>query len=101
MGHLHIRQKKAQEWCTENLPSFWKKEEWPGNSPDLNPIENLWAIMKQRLEEVKPATTLDSLQNTLKTVWSEISPETLQNLVASMPGRIASCIKMRGGYFGK
>ena len=24
--------------------------EWPGNSPDMNPIENIWNIMKKRLE---------------------------------------------------
>ena len=33
--------KRAQEWCSNNLPSFWRKGTWPGNSPDLSPIENL------------------------------------------------------------
>ena len=30
--------KITQEWCRTHLSSFWAKEEWPGNSPDLNPI---------------------------------------------------------------
>ena len=34
--------------------------EWPGNSPDLNPIENLWAIIKQRLRG-KDCTTIEKL----------------------------------------
>ena len=29
----------TQEWCTDNSPNFISKDEWPGNSPDLNCIE--------------------------------------------------------------
>ncbi|KAI6658753.1 hypothetical protein LOD99_15076 [Oopsacas minuta] len=28
---------KTQDWCRDNLNSFWEKSIWPGNSPDLNP----------------------------------------------------------------
>ena len=34
--------------------------DWPGNSPDLNPIENLWAIMKRRVKE-HDCTTMTKL----------------------------------------
>ena len=33
--------KKTQAWCAEHFPEFWRKDQWPDNSPDLNPIENL------------------------------------------------------------
>jgi hypothetical protein len=33
--------KLTQEWCEKYFLHFWRKEECPGNSPDLNPIENL------------------------------------------------------------
>ena len=26
----------TQEWCRRHFNRFWTKEEWPGNSPDLN-----------------------------------------------------------------
>ena len=35
------RSATAQQLCRDNLPHFWAKEEWPGNNPDLNPIEEL------------------------------------------------------------
>ena len=37
--------KATQAWCGKNLPNFVAKTEWPANSPDLNPVENLWRIM--------------------------------------------------------
>ena len=33
--------KLSQQWCLDNFPNYWAKDVWPGNSPDLSPIENL------------------------------------------------------------
>ena len=49
-----------QEWCRFNLPGYWTKDVCPGNSPDMSPIENLWAIVKQNLSEMPLATDLES-----------------------------------------
>ena len=64
--------------------------EWRGNSPDLNPIEYLWSILKGKLDETESAINLNELSNRLESAWASIDRNILENLVASMPQRIKS-----------
>ena len=59
---------------------------WPGNSPDLNPIENLWAILKKQVDKRKP-TNCKQLQTLIQYEWSSIHSELINKLVSSMPKR--------------
>ena len=72
--------------------------EWPGNSPDLNPIENLWTNMKNKVSEKQPLSGAE-LVKAIKEVWvKEISKEYCQNLIESMPRKIKAVIKNREGH---
>ena len=69
---------------------------WPGNSPDLNPIENLWISVKARIDYDK-CNSLATLKQEVIRVWCmETTQETCARLVESMPRRIAAVIKARG-----
>ena len=69
--------------------------EWPGNSPDLHPIENCWHKMKKKMSK-KKTPNLEILQEELKKVWcQEMSTEYLKNLSDSMPKRLQMVIKIR------
>lgn len=71
--------------------------DWPGNSPDLNPIENLWHIMGSKINSIKPTSSAALIKLIEKVWYEEIPTEHLQQLVNSMPRRIAMVIKNRGG----
>lgn len=90
----------TQQWCSEQLPGFLHKEEWPPNSPDLNPIENCWGILNSRVFHSPSPTTMKQLNARAVREWGNIMPSVLKNLVHSMPDRLRAVIKMRGGYSG-
>ena len=46
---------EGQDWCHGNFPRFCEKGTWSGNSPNLSPIKNLRAIVKEEQNKMKPA----------------------------------------------
>ena len=43
---------KTKRWCHDNFSDFWTKGIWSGNIPDLSPIENLWAIIRNKVDKM-------------------------------------------------
>lgn len=88
--------KAAKKWLGDE--GFQILGPWPGNSPDLNPIENCWTILKQRVAQKAP-TSSKTLIDAIKLVWAtEISPELTAKLVESMPHRIAAVLAAKGKH---
>jgi len=88
--------KKVKQFLTQHQI---KVLEWPGNSPDLNPIENLWAICKNQLSKID-CTTKTKVISAINRVWfhDEHLKECCENLVKSMPTRVQAVIKTKGGH---
>jgi transposase len=86
--------KKVKSWLGEQEFSVMK---WPAQSPDLNPIENLWSILKSKLMEYDSSPNgMIELWERIQEKWNEIDAETCQKLVNSMPRRIEAVIKAKG-----
>ena len=82
----------AREFLDNNVLEVM---DWPSNSPDLNPIENLWAIVKRKVKLRRPKN-LSELELFLKEEWENIPNSTLINLVNSMPQRCRDVIEKNG-----
>jgi transposase len=78
----------------------WVKGDWPGGSPDLNPIEHIWAILKDAIfSEPRPRNRPELVFRTQMT-WNSISNETLQALSDSFRNRIFECVNKYGRQTG-
>lgn len=86
--------KLVKKWLNDNKI---KVMVWPAQSPDLNPIENLWNIVDQKIRS-KNYRNLDELFEALNEAWLNIPKETITNLIRSMPERCRQVRKARGYY---
>lgn len=68
---------------------------WPSQSPDLNPIENLWYILDKKAKHRQP-TNESQLYKLLKEAWAHLEEKTLRGLVESMPRRCTAVIASKG-----
>lgn len=76
-----------------------KVMDWPAQSPDLNPIENLWNELERRYKarQIRPKNC-DELFAVLEEEWKRIPLERVQKLVDSLPRRISQVLAAKGGH---
>jgi hypothetical protein len=70
--------------------------DWPGQSPDINPIENLWCIMKRMVNQSHPTGRISLIEAIIHAWHRTVAVQTLQTLVESMPRRIRDVIAAKG-----
>jgi hypothetical protein len=68
---------------------------WPPSSPDLSPIENLWALIDAKMQE-KACKSFDEFKEALQKEWSLVSKCTILSLMSSVKRRIEKCIALKG-----
>jgi transposase len=71
--------------------------DWPPQSPDLSPIENIWNIMKMKLKALKPRPRSHAeMRDAMLKIWSELADNLREHLVGTFRTRLKLCIKAKG-----
>jgi hypothetical protein len=99
--HEWLLQEDNDPKHTSTLCKKWKEDksiermDWPSNSPDLNPMENLWRILKYKVANLHPKN-LKELEVAIHLSWSELPTKLAQKLVGSMFNRIQRVLEEKG-----
>ena len=99
-GYILMRDNAPSHICEKTIEFIkrakineWK--EWPAYSPDLNPIEHVWGLIKSQPMK-KEINKKSELIIEIKNAYNEIDDEAISNMIESFPSRVAECIENEG-----
>jgi hypothetical protein len=88
---------RARSTVTYKIQNRIPSLTWPAQSPDLNTIENLWLLIKRKLQTRKNYINSSAdLFHEIQQIWMDITPQYVQNLYSSIPRRIMQVIRLKG-----
>ena len=96
-GRWELQQDKASCHTAKSTERWLEQhgvavvERWPTKGDDINPIENLWAILDERLED-KKFKTEKGMKKAIRQLWDE-----LDSSLYSIPDRLRRIRKAKGG----
>lgn len=89
--------KRSVAELTAKMPHLFSKSDWPPNSPDENPIENVFGYLESQIGP-KDYRTKAALEAGVRSVWSKLTPEYCRKCIESLPSRLKQIIQTNGEY---
>jgi len=90
----------TQEYLEANTPEFIKKDEWPPQSPDCNPMDYaIWDALSEKVYSARTEKfTEEELKDKIREKWEEISTEYIQQTISSFKKRLRMVTAQDGGH---
>ena len=100
-AHTSALAQDCLDWVQKNCPAFIGKEEWPPNSPDLNPLDyHVWGTMLECYQRCTPKpTNIAELKTDLLAIWNDLPQEFIDKAILSFHKRLRSYVVAAGRHF--
>lgn len=85
-------------WMEKNLKEFWKPNEWPPNSPDLNPLDYyVWNALQELVYQTE-IKSIDHLKRRIKWAWSKLDQQKINDKINEFEMRLKLVVQADGGH---
>jgi len=92
----------TQDYLERSTHRFWSKSEWPGNSPDLSPIENMWPALQSFCTPPNSDPPSEAKLKSLVRAWFKIDHKMVcRKALRGMPRRMELLREASFKYIGK
>jgi len=90
-----------RDWLRVNCVDFIAKNQWPPNSPDLNPLDyHVLGAMLQAFHKLHPKPkTIPRRKNALQQIWDDLLQTTIVQAINDFRKRLNECVSAGGGHF--
>ena len=87
----------TKTFLLEKSINWWKT---PAESPDLNPIENVWASLKYFLRYYHKPKNMESLVTGIKAFWKSITPGVCKKYIGHLQKVMPKVVEVEGAASG-
>jgi DDE superfamily endonuclease len=85
----------TKNWLARNKVNHI--DDWPANSPDLNPIEQVWADLNREVAKRGWPGNVEDLKRMVEDVWKDYPMSKINNYVMSFVDKCRTCVRNQGG----
>lgn len=101
-ARAHTAQLTLDKLDKQKQLSLLQPENWPPNSPDLNPVDfGIWGLLEQNVYRGRRITDIESLKEALVYEWNRIPQETIDNCINAFRPRLKRVVEVGGGHIEK
>ena len=96
-----IASRQTKHWLESVGFTGEKLMEWPSKSPDLNPIEHYWAVLKRKIyADGRQFASKDELWEAIQRAADDTTAPEIQRLTGDMENRLFRVIEKKGDFIG-
>ena len=98
-GALSHTAKDSITFLEQQVPKLLMPNQWPPNSPDLNPMDfSIWSILQANVYRGRIITDIESLKKAIVLEWKRLPQEHIDNAIDAFRPRLRRVVEVDGHH---